>query len=107
MDLNIAIVTIINVFVMPLVSVGINYRKNKENNCTTFSYTCYWALFTSVNYLFSKFFYTLICIVIKWDSLVYSYQYSVISFCFSLITPYLVDVIKNRIRIEIIIKNEK
>lgn len=102
------ILTIVNVLIIPIVSVGMYYKNNNKERVFNLEVIYWWALFTILVFLFSKVLYECIYYIFNMNGSIYSFQYCFIAFVVSLVVPKVVEAVVKRFNIEIIVnKNEK
>lgn len=101
MDFSLELISVINLFLIPLISVGLFYKYNKYKFKFNIRFVLIWAICIIMLFMVSKILLQCFCVLFAWENVIYIYQYSLIALISSFIIPIVLILIMKNIRIEL------
>lgn len=106
-DSSLVLITFINLFFVPLISLRIYCKRNSVKWIINFELAYQYALFCILNLFFSR----IVCAFIEknWGivCLADSAKYTLVAFIISALLPVLIEIIERYVKIEVIIEDKK
>ena len=104
MEVTDVLISFLNLFVLPVVSVSLYSRRKKINGLLEF--IGWYCFFISFDFIVSKIVFEMICLATGFLNVVYSLQYSIISLLVALISPLILQLIINRFELSFEIRKK-